>query len=713
MFSYKTLKISLLLVISLNVHSSAYEYLFPNTLPSFSNYGTTGLLQLPNARHLEAGSLGFSWTHNEPYLRGSILAYPFDWFEASYQYVDINNALYSPFESFSGTQSAKDKSFDVKFLLIRETRMIPNVSIGLRDIAGTGLFSSEYIVASKLVKNTDFTLGLGWGILDQNKISNPLGKISKKFYSRNNLDGDVTGGTFNYGQYFRGDPGLFFGLEHFFSGLKGLRLKLEFDGTNYDNEGVEPLKQDSKINLGFEYPVNENFSIKAGYIRGNTLSFGFSFKGNFARKNKTLSKRDKLKTIENSEVYKRVNSREDRYLYLTSLQFLKDNKFYLQEANIDNDTLEISYTQGTYNSYPIAIGRITNILDQISPENIKNFRVTNLNAGLQMNTVEINRREFRNTKSYNDANSLKRASYVTRANENLKDYSFRPKKGLPNFYYKINPDLRSQIGGPDGFYFGDLRLKLNSELIFKPNITVTSEASIGVFDNLDQLKLPSNSELPHVRTEIVNYLKESRDFGIHRLQANYFSKPFKDIYFKFSTGIFEDMFGGYGGEILYRPFYQNFAVGVEAWHAKQREFNQRLGFLPYSINTGHITFYYREPISQILIKLRGGRYLAGDSGITLDLSRRFKSGLQMGVFASKTDISKEEFGEGSFDKGFYFFLPIELFFNNGYQKPVTGVGLRPITRDGAAYLIHGLTLWTVTDQAKYEHILRDWDDIYD
>jgi hypothetical protein len=50
----------------------------------------------------------------------------------------------------------------------------------------------------------------------------------------------------------------------------------------------------------------------------------------------------------------------------------------------------------------------------------------------------------------------------------------------------------------------------------------------------------------------------------------------------------------------------------------------------------------------------------------------------MGVYAAKTDISREEFGEGSFDKGFYFFIPIEAFFTN-YTKGQTGFGLRPVT----------------------------------
>ena len=42
-------------------------------------------------------------------------------------------------------------------------------------------------------------------------------------------------------------------------------------------------------------------------------------------------------------------------------------------------------------------------------------------------------------------------------------------------------------------------------------------------------------------------------------------------------------------------------------------------------------------------------------GVTIDLSRSFVNGTKFGVFASFTDVSTEQFGEGSFDKGIYFF----------------------------------------------------------
>ena len=111
-------------------------------------------------------------------------------------------------------------------------------------------------------------------------------------------------------------------------------------------------------------------------------------------------------------------------------------------------------------------------------------------------------------------------------------------------------------------------------------------------------------------------------------------------------------------------------------------------------------------------KIKGGRYLAKDSGITLDFSRIFRSGLRIGAFFSLTDISEEEFGEGSFDKGFYFWIPVDIFSNRNMQRAF-GWGLRPITRDGAQSLNYAHPLWGVTDPASDHRFRRRIDDFYD
>ena len=105
-------------------HAKVSDYIYPYyDQPSYSNYGTIGLIQMPSARMHKGGTIGFTWTHAEPYLRGSIMGNPFDWFEASYQYTDVNNKLYSDSREFSGSQSYKDKSFDAKFRIIQEKRL--------------------------------------------------------------------------------------------------------------------------------------------------------------------------------------------------------------------------------------------------------------------------------------------------------------------------------------------------------------------------------------------------------------------------------------------------------------------------------------------------------------------------------------------------------------------------------------------------------------
>ena len=147
-------------LISYPTFADINDYIYPNRSPSFSNYGTTGIIQMPSARLHEEGSLAISWSHNEPYLRGSVIAYPFSWLEATYGYTDINNALYSNVSSFSGSQSYKDKGFDVKIRLFRETNLLPSIAVGIRDLAGSNQFEAEYLVASKFFKNFDFTFGL-------------------------------------------------------------------------------------------------------------------------------------------------------------------------------------------------------------------------------------------------------------------------------------------------------------------------------------------------------------------------------------------------------------------------------------------------------------------------------------------------------------------------------------------------------------------------
>ena len=103
-----------------------------------------------------------------------------------------------------------------------------------------------------------------------------------------------------------------------------------------------------------------------------------------------------------------------------------------------------------------------------------------------------------------------------------------------------------------------------------------------------------------------------------------------------------------------------------------------------------------------------GRYLARDDGYTFDLGRRTKSGFKAGIYFTRTNISAETFGEGSFDKGFYFQIPMDLL-NKNYKGNYSTFKLAPLTRDGGAKLIYDKDLrGLVYNSTRYE-LYNQWD----
>ena len=147
----------LLIFFSSFLYSSIEDYYKINLEPTSSNYGNTGLMEIPSARFLQEGSLKFGISASYPNEFTFLTASPFPWFEATYRYTEEKNIKYGPF-SFSGNQTHKDKGFDVKIRILEETYLFPSVAIGIRDMAGTGRFSSEYLSTSKKFNNLELNL---------------------------------------------------------------------------------------------------------------------------------------------------------------------------------------------------------------------------------------------------------------------------------------------------------------------------------------------------------------------------------------------------------------------------------------------------------------------------------------------------------------------------------------------------------------------------
>ena len=139
-----------------------------------------------------------------------------------------------------------------------------------------------------------------------------------------------------------------------------------------------------------------------------------------------------------------------------------------------------------------------------------------------------------------------------------------------------------------------------------------------------------------------------------------------------TAGILEEMFTGVGFEYLYFKNNTNYAIGFELFDVQKRDYEFRFGLLDYKNITHSLNFYYRQyELIPFDMKISYGEYLAGDEGATFEISRSYLNGVKFGIFASFTDVSSEQFGEGTFDKGIFFNIPLAGNLINYTWRPLT------------------------------------------
>jgi hypothetical protein len=690
----------------LPLKASIEDYFPQKTLNAPSNYGETGLMEVPNAKFMEQASLRFNFSASFPNEYTGLTATPFSWLETSYRYAEIKNKLYGP-AAYSGNQSWKDKGFDLKIKLLNERYYLPDVAVGLRDIAGNGNFSSEYIVATKSFRNLDVTTGIGFGILgSDNSIRNPFSAIDERFKNRTGDFGE--GGDLRATNWFSGPAAIFGGLEYNISKY-GLKLIAEYDTTNPDISAFNPMPVKSRINLGMNYSLSDSFQIRAAFERGTNFRIGFSLKGNFFKD--TIPKPGPKNVISLNKEQKEKITGNPNIFYKSVTKSLRDEAIYIQGATLEEKEASISVASSKYRSTVRLAGRSAAIVSAIAPDEVDRLNIHVMNGEFEVSTFHLNREKFDAAKKSIGSPSeiINSSTFGSYSNTPLtSDSEFELTYNFPEFYWTMSPGLNHQIGGPEGFYLGQLFWKTDTNIKFSKNLSLYGSFGINLYDTFNDFNNASYSDIPHVRSDIQDYLKEGKN-NIQRMQLQYMFSPLKDVYFRADLGLLEEMFGGVGGEVLYRPFTKNYSLGLSLHKVKQRGFKQRFSFREYETTTGHLSLYYDLPYG-ISSNLAVGKYLAGDKGATLDLSRRFSTGFTLGVFVTKTNLSTEEFGEGSFDKGFYLSVPTSLFYSD-FRTGNISFGMQPLTKDGGSRLIQHNQLFGILGDSNKRSIFRDWNDL--
>ena len=171
----------------------------------------------------------------------------------------------------------------------------------------------------------------------------------------------------------------------------------------------------------------------------------------------------------------------------------------------------------------------------------------------------------------------------------------------------------------------------------------------------------------------------------------------------------EDMFSGIGGEVLYQPHAKTYAFSVSGNVVKKRDYDRSFKHRDLETHTAFVSAFWATPFYNYDAALHVGQYLAGDRGATLQIRRVFDNGFSIGAFATLTNVSAEEFGEGSFDKGLFFKIPLWSVFNKN-MRPAYSTRIRSIQRDGGQRLEnHSGQLWFDLRDVHYGVLDRNRD----
>ncbi|SCC49406.1 YjbH domain-containing protein [Kosakonia oryziphila] len=687
----KSFVISLL---ALGISAACHAESYPDPIgPSQSDFGGVGLLQTPTARMSREGELSFNYRDNDQYrfYSGSIQLFP--WLETTLRYTDVRTRKYSSVESFSGNQTYKDKAFDVKLRLWQEGYWLPEVSLGARDIGGTGLFDGEYLVASKAWGPFDFSLGIGWGYLGTSgNIKNPLCSYDEKYCTRDTSYKQA--GSTDTSQMFRGPTALFGGVEYQ-TPWNPLRLKLEYEGNNYQQDYAGKLPQRSKVNVGAIYRITDWADINLSYERGNTWMFGFTLRNNFNELRPAYSDapRPKYQPQPQDAILQHA-------VVANQLTLLKYNAGFADpQIQVKGDTLYVTGQQVKYRNTQEGIERANRIIMNDLPDGIRTIRVTENSLNMPIVTTET------------DVASLKRHLEGEPLGQDTELVQKRVTPIVPDsteqgwyidkssFDFHIDPVLNQSFGGPESFYMYQLGVMATADWWWTDHLLTTGSLFANVANNYDKFSYTSSdSALPRVRTRVREYVQN--DYYVNNLQANYLHYLGNNFYGQVYAGYLETMFGGAGAEVLWRPVDSHWAFGIDGNYVKQRDWRSpqdMMKFTNYSVKTGHFTAYWTPWFADdVLIKASVGQYLAGDKGVTLDISKHFDSGVVIGAYATKTNVSAAQYGEGQFTKGVYVSVPLDLF-TTSPTRSRAAVGWTPLTRDGGQKLGRKFELYDMTN----------------
>ena len=649
-----------------------------------NDFGVGGILDIPTSRMSEEGTLTTTYSRKDVADIYAIGYQPLPRLEASFRYTIFNARGKSPvpgtqcdsgFGPIYNCDDLRDRSFEVKYRLIDETHLLPEVSVGIRDLLGTGQWAGEYVSASKRFGNLDASLGIGWGRFGERSIaSNPLSSLDDRFSVRPTDFG--LGGTISSSSLFRGEGiGLFGGVRYTMP-EKRLAFVAAYNSDSYARErALNTIPDADPLSVGVEWEATPGITFALSRQQGNQWAFRLS-----AALDTSIESPRKLPEGFSSDMAQVAPARNEPGWdwWLRMVSDAEDSGLLIRDTKQLDGTLHVRYANLAYQLEADAIRRSLELIDVYAPLEIKRIELSGEALGLATHTVTYARPDSR-------LPPVLRVDVPVLAEEpkEVSNPDRRREFRYPNGQFGLGINARAYLFDPEFPLLYQIALKIRGDTDFGNGWSGSVAWNQSLTSQFGRIQRDGESLLPPVRTQLKQYLQQGES-GLDEMYIVKRGKWAPTVFYQAYAGILEEMYSGVGGEILWRPD-SPLAFGVSLNGVVQREFDKLFGLRDLKTVTGHISMYWATPFRDFDVTVHAGRYLAGDVGATVEVQKRFANGWSVGAFATLTDVPFSVFGEGSFDKGLIFNIPFDLYSPRNTRGSYRTI-LRSINRDGGRML---------------------------
>lgn len=678
--------------------------------PHLSFYGEAGLIDMPTADSLAEGDFATTVSYFGVTTRVTLSFQVTNRLNGIFRYSGLRGLAPDP-----NRDVRYDRSFDVSYRLLDENDWRPAVKIGLRDFGGTGLFSSEYVVATKSFgprKAVKVTGGLGWGRLaTSGGFDNPLEALFGvgTRVRQSGVRPIEEAGRIEIGDLFRGDTAFFGGISWQVNDRLLLIGEYSSDDYTFETNG-DVLDIKSQFNFGASYKVSDTVDVGLYYLYGNELGF----RVNYVLNPKVPPAASGIEPGP-QPVQPRPNRRSAPQVWTTAWVESEATQAAVQTAVIAAlgpegllvESLDLSASEAhvtlrnrRFDQSAQAIGRAARALTRSLPASVETFHIGLVEQGMPTTRVTLQRSDLEELEFAPD-NAWQ--SYVR---ADIADAGTEPnaRRSLtsPRFSFAVTGYVDRSLFDPDQPLSFDLGVRLTTNYEPRPGWVLNTSVRQPLYSNRDNINRVSNSVIQTVRSEQDDFNRGDQA-KLDRLTLAHYFRPAENLYGRITAGYLELAYAGVSSEVLWKPSTSRLALGVELNAVHQREPREPLalgeGQFDYETITGHASAYYALD-NGFHAQLDVGRYLAEDWGGTFTLTREFRNGWRVGAFFTLTDVSFDDFGEGAFDKGIFVTLPTSWSIGQPSRQDQTTV-IRPVLRDGGARV-------EVSDRL-YDLVKRDSD----